>query len=92
MKPNPFMASYHFTVPISWTLASKDRRSDGDLKLAQRSSMTSQVSNVTSQPDPGGIAWVRGIVAARHRQRIDYLERTLRMLLDGLELLPPALD
>src|SRR4029077_774327 len=32
MKPNPLAASYHFTVPISWTLASKGCRSDGDLK------------------------------------------------------------
>ena len=33
MKPNPFMALYHFTVPISWTLAFKGCRSDGDSKL-----------------------------------------------------------
>src|SRR6476620_10181182 len=32
MKPNPLAALYHFTVPISWTLASKGCRSDGDLK------------------------------------------------------------
>jgi hypothetical protein len=34
MNPNPFVALYHFTVPISWTLASKGCRSaDGDLEL-----------------------------------------------------------
>ena len=33
MKPNPLAALYHFTVPISWTLASKGCRSNGDLEL-----------------------------------------------------------
>src|ERR1700730_16897817 len=33
MKPNPLAALYHFTVPISWTLASKGCRSNGDLKF-----------------------------------------------------------
>jgi hypothetical protein len=33
MKPNPLAALYHFTVPISWALASKGCRSDGNLKL-----------------------------------------------------------
>src|SRR5258708_5639 len=33
MKPNPLAALYHFTVPISRTLASKGCRSDGDLNL-----------------------------------------------------------
>src|SRR5215471_7675952 len=32
-KPNPLAALYHFTVPISWTFASKGCRSDGDPKL-----------------------------------------------------------
>jgi hypothetical protein len=32
MKPNRLVALNHFTVPISWTLASKGGRSDGDLK------------------------------------------------------------
>src|SRR6266571_4503469 len=35
MKPNPFVALYHFTVPVSWTLASKAAGSEGDLKLAR---------------------------------------------------------
>jgi hypothetical protein len=35
MKPNPFLALYHFTVPVSWTLASEAGRSEGDLKLAR---------------------------------------------------------
>src|SRR5580692_3831787 len=33
MKPNPLAALYHFTVPISWTLASEGCRSNGDLEL-----------------------------------------------------------
>ena len=33
MKPNPLAALYHFTVPISWTLASKGCRPNGDLEL-----------------------------------------------------------
>jgi hypothetical protein len=32
-EPNPLAALYHFTVPISWRLASKGCRSDGDLEL-----------------------------------------------------------
>src|SRR5690348_5656013 len=35
MKPNPLAALCHFTVPISWTLASKGRRSDPDLNLSR---------------------------------------------------------
>jgi hypothetical protein len=35
MKPNPFVALYHFTVPISSTLTSGAGRSEGDLKLAR---------------------------------------------------------
>ena len=34
-ETEPLAALYHFTVPISWTLASKGRRSDGDPKLAR---------------------------------------------------------
>jgi hypothetical protein len=33
MKPNPLVALYHFTVPISWTLASNGCRFNGDLKF-----------------------------------------------------------
>src|SRR5438093_11963672 len=33
-----------------------------------------------------------GIVAGRHRQNVEYLERILQMLLRRLKLLPPALD
>jgi hypothetical protein len=33
MKPNPLAALYHFTVRISWTLASKGCRFNGDLKF-----------------------------------------------------------
>jgi hypothetical protein len=32
-ETEPLAVLYHFTVPISWTLASKGCRSDGDLKL-----------------------------------------------------------
>jgi hypothetical protein len=32
MKPKPLMGLYHFTVSISWTLASKGRPSDSDPK------------------------------------------------------------
>ena len=35
MKPNPLVALYHFTVPISWKLASEGCRSDGDLNLSR---------------------------------------------------------
>jgi hypothetical protein len=33
IKAKPLAVLCHFTVPIAWTLASKGRRSDGDLKL-----------------------------------------------------------
>jgi len=33
-----------------------------------------------------------GIVAGRHRQHVDYLAGTIRMLLGFFELPPPALD
>src|ERR1700732_1975267 len=33
MKPNPLAALYPFTAPISWTLASKGCRFNGDLKF-----------------------------------------------------------
>jgi hypothetical protein len=33
MDPNPLMALYHFTAPISSTLASKDRWSHGELNF-----------------------------------------------------------
>jgi hypothetical protein len=33
IKPNPLAALYHFTVLISWTLASRGCRSNGDLKF-----------------------------------------------------------
>src|ERR1700746_2015388 len=36
MEPNPLAALYHFTIPISCTLASVGRRSDRDLKLFRR--------------------------------------------------------
>jgi hypothetical protein len=32
MKPNPLAALYDFTVPLSWTLASKRCRPNGDLE------------------------------------------------------------
>jgi hypothetical protein len=35
MKPNPLVALYHFTVLISWRLASKGCPFAGDLKLAR---------------------------------------------------------
>src|SRR5262249_8642900 len=35
MKPNPFVALYHFTVSISWTVACKDCRSDDGLPLVR---------------------------------------------------------
>jgi hypothetical protein len=35
MKPNPLVALYHFTVPISWTLASNGCWPDGDLNLCR---------------------------------------------------------
>ena len=43
------------------------------------------------QADAEELRWI-GIVTGRHRQRVDRLERTLRVLLPCLELLPPALD
>src|ERR1700730_17256931 len=35
MKPKPFVGLYHFTVPVSWTLASDAARSRGDLIFAR---------------------------------------------------------
>jgi hypothetical protein len=35
MKPNLVVALHHFTVPVSWTLASQVAWSESDLKLAR---------------------------------------------------------
>jgi hypothetical protein len=43
------------------------------------------------QPDAEELGRI-GIVTGRHRQRVDHLEGTLRVLPGGLELLPPFLD
>ena len=43
------------------------------------------------QPDPQELRGI-GIVAGRHRQRVDHLEGTLRVFLGRLEPLLPFLD
>ena len=43
------------------------------------------------QPDPQELRGI-GIVAGRHRQRVDDFAGTLRMLFGCFKLLPPTLD
>src|SRR5260221_1196768 len=68
-------------------------RDDGILPRPVRPAFLDKLTGVDCDRQPYAEELRRiGVVAGRHRQRVDHLAGTLGMLLGGFELLPPSLN